>query len=136
MLPSLILNPSGFMENVVRFPTGHGLVTSPAASPLIGYLIAQNLPGGRVIALALLGATAAAIGIYLLRRPPRDVAAVVNVCAVGLLAAILLMPATRFGYLLYPVAFAFWAPCLRKGLGEGEPDIGRSQPAHHAGDRV
>lgn len=26
----------------------------------------------------------------------------------GLLAAILLMPATRFGYLLYPIAYAVW----------------------------
>lgn len=113
LLPSLIINASAVVENVIRFPTGHGLVTSPAASPLLGYLVAQHLPHGRNIALGLLAAAGLAIGVYLLRRPARDVAAVANICAIGLLAAILLMPATRFGYLLYPIAFAFWAPCLR-----------------------
>ena len=136
MLPSVILHPAAVVENVISFPTGQGLVTSPAASPFLGYLLAQHVEGGRVIALALLGAAAAAIGIYLLWRRPRDVAAVANVCAVGLLAAILLMPATRFGYLLYPVAFAFWAPCLRNGLGDGDPEVGGAQAGGDAGDRV
>jgi Glycosyltransferase family 87 len=124
MLPSVILDPAAVVENVINFPTGHGLVASPAASPLVGYLLAQHVPGGRVIALALLCAAAAAIGFYVLWRRPREVAAAANICAIGLLVAILLMPATRFGYLLYPVAFAFWAPCLRSGLGDGDPEVG------------
>lgn len=114
LLPSLIIKLSAVVENVIRFPTGNGLVTSPAASPLIGYLIANNLPGGRLIALILLALAGLAIAVYLVKRPPHDVATVATVCAIGLLAAILLMPATRFGYLLYPVAFAFWVPLLRR----------------------
>lgn len=121
LLPSLLIDAQAVVENVIRFPTGGGLVTSPAASPLIGYLIAGNLPHGRLIALSLLGVAGLGIGAYLLRRPPRDAAAVANVCAVGLLAAILLMPATRFGYLLYPVAFAFWAPLLRQIVSPRRP---------------
>jgi hypothetical protein len=35
------------------------------------------------------------------------------VCAVGLLAGILLLPSTRFGYLLYPAALAVWSVALR-----------------------
>jgi hypothetical protein len=35
------------------------------------------------------------------------------VSACGLLVAILLISATRFGYLLYPVAYACWIPALR-----------------------
>jgi hypothetical protein len=31
----------------------------------------------------------------------------------GLLAAILLMPSTRFGYLLYPIALLAWVPAFR-----------------------
>jgi hypothetical protein len=31
----------------------------------------------------------------------------------GLLAAFLLLPATRFGYLLYPVVLLVWAAALR-----------------------
>jgi hypothetical protein len=113
MLPVLAVNPDAFVENVFRYPTGHGLVTSPAASPLIGYLVAQHLPYGRTVALGLLLAAGIAIGVYLIRRPPRSVRDVAIISAAGLLAAIVLMPATRFGYLLYPVAFAFWAPCLQ-----------------------
>ncbi len=114
LLPSIVLDPSAVVENVIHFPTGKGLVTSPAASPLVGYLLTHAFAGGRVVALVLLGLAGLAIGVYLMRRPPRDMRTVVNICAIGLLAAILLMPATRFGYLLYPVAFAFWAPTLRQ----------------------
>jgi hypothetical protein len=97
------------VENVLRFPLGHGLVTSPAQSPFPGYLIAQNLPAGRVVAAALLVAVAVAIGVRLLRRPPRTARAAALLCGWGLLAAILLMPTTRFGYLLYPIALLVWA---------------------------
>lgn len=127
LLPSIILDAAAVAENVIAFPTGHGLVTSPAASPLVGYLLAQHVTGGRTLALGLLVLAGAVIGVYLLLRRPRDVAAVANVCAVGLLVAILLMPATRFGYLLYPVAFAFWAPCLKNGSGEPDPEVGGGQ---------
>ncbi|PZG03052.1 hypothetical protein C1I95_34100, partial [Micromonospora craterilacus] len=43
---------------------------------------------------------------------PRTAPAAALVCGYGLLAAILLMPTTRFGYLLYPIAFLLWAPAL------------------------
>ncbi|GAA1547664.1 hypothetical protein GCM10009827_079970 [Dactylosporangium maewongense] len=106
MLPALVVAPSAFVENVLRFPSGHGLVTSPAQSPLPGQLIASSVPAGRTIALSLLVAAGLAIGVWLLRRPPRTTAAAALVIAVGLTAAIMLIPSTRFGYLLYPAAFA------------------------------
>jgi Glycosyltransferase family 87 len=113
MLPALLSDADAFVENVIRFPSGHGLVTSPAASPLIGYQLAQHVPHGRTVALGLLLAAGLALGVYLVRHPPRSAKEVAIVSAIGLLAAILLMPSTRFGYLLYPVAFAFWAPCFQ-----------------------
>ncbi|WP_155369209.1 glycosyltransferase 87 family protein [Catellatospora vulcania] len=113
LVPALLVDPGAFLENVVLFPTGHGLVTSPAASPLLGYLIAQHVPGGRLVALALLVLAGLAVGLWLLRRPPRDAGAAALVTATGLLLAILLMPATRFGYLLYPAALALWSLPLR-----------------------
>lgn len=113
LVPALIVEPAAFVENVIRFPTGHGLVTSPAASPLLGYLIAQHAPGGRLVALALLALAGLAVGLWLLRRPPRDAGAAALITATGLLAAIILMPATRFGYLLYPAALALWSLPLR-----------------------
>ena len=136
LLPSIILDAGAVAENVIAFTTGHGLVKSPAASPFVGYLLAQHVAGGRMLALGLLALAAVLIGVYLWRRRPRDVATVANVCAVGLLAAILLIPATRFGYLLYPVAFAFWAPCLKNGAGEPDPEVGGGQPGGDAPEGV
>ncbi|GAB3866915.1 glycosyltransferase 87 family protein [Dactylosporangium cerinum] len=111
MLPALAVAPAAFVENVLRFPAGHGLVTSPAQSPLPGQLIASSTGAGRTIALSLLLAAGVAIGIWLLRRPPQDTRSAALVVTVGLTAAIMLLPSTRFGYLLYPAAFAalWWA---------------------------
>jgi hypothetical protein len=117
LLPAFLVERDAVMENVVRFPLGRGLVTTPAQSPLIGRLIAEALPGGRLIALALLGLTAIAVGGWLLRRPPRDARHAAAVCAVGLGAAIVLAPSTRFGYSLYPFALLLWMPGLARPSG-------------------
>ncbi|MEU4677178.1 glycosyltransferase 87 family protein [Micromonospora sp. NPDC023737] len=113
LLPAVLVDRDALVENVLRFPLGHGLVTSPAQSPFPGQLIAAGLPGGRVIAAGLLVAAGAAIAVRLVRRPPRTAFAAALVCGYGLLVAIALMPSTRFGYLLYPIALLVWAPALR-----------------------
>ncbi|MBB5870973.1 hypothetical protein F4553_004352 [Allocatelliglobosispora scoriae] len=115
LVPSLLLNVDSVVENVLRFPLGHALVTSPAGSPLPGHLIATQLTGGRQVAIGLLIAAMIAFGVLLLRRPPRTAAQAAVVSGVALLVAILLLPATRFGYLMYPVALLAWAPALRWG---------------------
>lgn len=125
LLPALLADRDALIENVLRFPLGHGLVTSPAQSPFPGHLIATGLPAGRTIAAALLVAVGLGIAVRLLRRPPRTAAATATICGYGLLAAILLMPSTRFGYLLYPAALLVWAPALTGSLprsaGTGRP---------------
>jgi Glycosyltransferase family 87 len=112
-LPSLLVDPEAFTENVLAFPLGRGLVTSPAASPLPGHLLATGVPGGRIVVLLLLAAAAAGLALFLVRRPPHAVADAALISGIGLLAAMLLLPATRFGYLLYPVALLVWVPALR-----------------------
>lgn len=114
LLPAHVVDSGALIENVVRFPLGQGAVSSPAQSPFPGYLIASGLPAGRLIAASLLVAAGLAIAVRLARRPPRTAAATAVVCGYGLLVAILLMPSTRFGYLLYPIAFFAWAPALRR----------------------
>jgi hypothetical protein len=121
LIPPFLANPDAFVENVLRFPLGHGLVTSPAQSPFPGYLISSALPGGRYLAAALLVAVGAAIAVLLIRRPPRTAATATLFCGYGLLAAILLMPTTRFGYLLYPAALLVWAPLLRQRTATTAP---------------
>ena len=126
MVPPLLVDPDAFVENVIRFPLGHGLVTSPAQSPFPGYLIASAVPGGRYVAAALLVAAGAAIAVLLLRRPPRTAATAALFCGYGLLTAILLMPTTRFGYLLYPIALLVWSPALSRPTATTAP---RGDPA-------
>jgi hypothetical protein len=116
LVPAFLVDADATVENMIRFPLGRGLVHSPAASPFPGHLIATGVPGGSAIAAALLVAAGLAIAVWLIRRPPRDAPAAAQVCAIGLLIATLLMPATRFGYLLYPAAYAVWAVALPRGV--------------------
>jgi hypothetical protein len=129
LIPPLLVDGDAFVENVIRFPLGHGVVTSPAQSPFPGYLISTGLPGGHYIATALLIAAVVAIAALLVHRPPRTAASAANFSGYGLLTAILLMPTTRFGYLLYPVSLLVWAPVLRKPTAstapEGDPALYR-----------
>jgi hypothetical protein len=97
------------------------LVTSPAQSPLPGHLISVYLPGGRYVAAGLLVAAAVAIAVRLVRRPPRTAVFAALICGYGLLTATLLMPSTRFGYLLYPLALLAWAPALAVPAGATAP---------------
>ncbi|MEU8332409.1 glycosyltransferase family 87 protein [Micromonospora sp. NPDC048839] len=114
LIPAILVDRDALTENVLRFPLGHGLVTSPAQSPFPGYLIATALPAGRLVAATLLVAAGAAIAVRLARRPPRTAVATALISGYGLLAAIALMPSTRFGYLLYPMALLTWAPALHR----------------------
>ncbi|MEV4627610.1 glycosyltransferase family 87 protein [Micromonospora sp. NPDC049523] len=130
LIPVQLVDSSALVENVLRFPLGHGVVSSPAQSPFPGYLIAAALPAGRVIAAALLVGVGLLIAVRLVRRPPRTAGSAALICGYGLLAAIALMPSTRFGYLLYPIAFLAWAPALwlaRPGSGPAAAD--RTPPA-------
>jgi len=106
VLPVLLVDPAAFVEHVILYPTGLGEAGSPAASPLPGHLIAQLGPVGHAASLALLAAAACAITAWLVVRPPRDPADVMLRTAAGLGTAIILAPATRFGYLVYPLAMA------------------------------
>jgi hypothetical protein len=126
LVPALLVDRDALVENVLRFPLGRGLVTSPAQSPFPGHLIATALPAGRVVAAALLVAVGVAIAVRLVRRPPRTAGAAALICGYGLLAAIALMPSTRFGYLLYPLALLVWAPALRPAEATGDLGAGRA----------
>jgi hypothetical protein len=131
LLPAVLVDAGAAIENVLTFPLGRGLVTSPAQSPFPGHLIATGLPGGRGIAAGLLVAAGLAIAVGLARRPPRTAASAALWAGYGLLVAILLMPSTRFGYLLYPVALLVWAPALaRREPVPGRVNRAPNEPSH------
>jgi hypothetical protein len=108
VVPVALADPHAFVEHVVMFPLGQGDTRSPATSPLPGYLLATYVPGGSVLALAGLASAAVAVAVSLVVRPPRTVAAAADRLAVGLGLAMCLIPATRFGYLVYPLVLAVW----------------------------
>jgi len=112
-IPVLLVDPSAFVEHVIRFPAGLGAVTSPAASPLPGYLIASTGAVGKAAAFVLLGAAAIAISAWLLRRPPVTGSDAMLRVAVGLGTFTLLTPATRYGYLVYPLVLLGAMLCYR-----------------------
>lgn len=103
VLPPALSDPSGFYRNVVAFPLGLTGTPSPAASPLPGRLLAAHVPGGRTIALALLAVGTLIVAVSLVVRPPGTPRAAATRLALGLGLATALMPATRFGYLVYPL---------------------------------
>ncbi|MEU2070402.1 hypothetical protein [Streptomyces anulatus] len=117
VLPTALRAPGAFRTHVVDFPLGLTGAVSSAASPLPGHLLATQLPGGRTLALLLLGVSALLLAVSLLVRPPATATAAAARLALGLLLAIAFMPATRFGYLVHPLVLASWA-------------LARQPPAH------
>ncbi len=122
-VPVLLVDPAAFTEHVLRFPAGLGVVRSPAASPLPGHLIASTGPVGNALAFVLLGAAALAVLVWLLRRPPVLGSDALLRIAVGLGAFTLLTPATRYGYLVYPLVLLGAMLCFRRAE-DGNPAIG------------
>ncbi|MFI5549264.1 glycosyltransferase 87 family protein [Streptomyces sp. NPDC051738] len=108
VVPVALADPRAFVEHVVLFPLGEGGVRSPATSPLPGYLLATYVPGGSTLAMAALAAAAVGVAVSLAVRPPRTVVAAADRLAIGLGLAMCLIPATRFGYLVYPLVLAVW----------------------------
>lgn len=121
--PFVIRNADAFVQNVILFPLGLAGISSPAASPLPGHLLVSWIPAlhrALPITVALVG------GLLLLRRlfrhPPVTSAQVAALAGWAMLVAILFAPATRIGYLLYPINFFVWAHLLR-GAEEEDPAV-------------
>jgi hypothetical protein len=115
VLPVALRNPSAFVDNVIRFPLGLAGVSSPAASALPGHLLVSAYPGAHKAYVVVVGVVGVAILIrHLVKRPPHDAAGVATLAGWVMLIAIVLAPATRVGYLLYPINLFVWAWMLRR----------------------
>jgi hypothetical protein len=123
----ILASPAAFLENVVRFPLGLTKVRSPAASPLLGQVLVHAFPHDKALVTASLLALGAlgALGA-LIRRPPRTPASAAYFAAFVMALATLLAPATRFGYLIYPVnlvAFGILIGSQTRGLPEAAGQV-------------
>jgi hypothetical protein len=97
-------NWHAFVLNAIRFPLGLARVKSPAASPLIGQELVALFPSIKPELIALLGLIGLGAVAYGLRRAmPSSPQSAAGFSGLAMLLATLLAPATRFGYLIYPL---------------------------------
>jgi hypothetical protein len=115
VVPFLLRNPQAFVQNVIQFPLGLSGVASPAASPMPGHLLVVAFPWlHRILPLTVAVIGGALLARYLVRRPPRTASDVSSLGGWVMLVAIMFAPATRIGYLLYPINFFVWSYVLRR----------------------
>ncbi len=115
VVPFLVTNPTAFFQNVFLYPLGLSGVSSPAASALPGHLLVSAFPAlHRVLPLTVAVVGGAVLARYLWRHPPTGAAEVCRVAGWVMLVAVLAAPATRIGYLLYPVNFFVWSVLFRR----------------------
>jgi hypothetical protein len=127
--PFLILNPHVFVVNVILFPLGLSGVASPAASPLPGHLLVDAFPVmHHVLPIAACALGGTVLVRHLVRHTPANPA---QVCTLGgwvLLIAILVAPATRIGYLVYPINFFLWGFMFKGADRDAELEAALAEP--------
>jgi hypothetical protein len=113
ILPFVLWSPSNFVEDAIKFPLGIGQSSTSAATPTLGSaLMHVSGPAKPAMALLLVGVIGAMGAWTLILRRPRSIAEALSHMAAFLAFALVLAPAARIGYLVYPVDFAVWASCL------------------------
>src|SRR2546430_933226 len=113
--PVAAAGPRSLVQNTIAFPLGLTSVKSDAVSPLPGRLLAETGQTGHLIAVVLLALAGLAVIVSLVVRPPRTVRAAVWRLIIALTAMFVLAPATRFGYIVYPVGLLAWLEVSRMG---------------------
>ena len=110
VVPFALSGPWAFFDNVLLFPLGLSGVASPAASPLPGHLLVSTFPFLHRALPATVGILGGAILAWRLsRKPPVNATQVCWLGGIVMAVITLLAPATRIGYLLYPINFFVWA---------------------------
>jgi hypothetical protein len=145
--PRLLTTPSAMVQNIVLYPLGMTSHKTPAASPMLGHVLADTGRAGHLAAIGLLVAAGLAVAVSLVVRPPADVAAGTRRLAIGLALMFVLAPATRFGYFSYPIALLGWSAMTSRDLTATEHDdpsgaqpaapepVGAIEPARRGGGR-
>ena len=113
VLPFVLWSPSNFVEDAIKFPLGIGQTKTAAGTPTLGSALMHVAgPAKNAVALLLLAAVAVIGAWTLIVRRPRSPGQAMSHLAVFFAAALVLAPAARIGYLVYPVDFAVWSTCL------------------------
>ncbi len=100
---------------------------------LPGYLISRAWGWGHEVAIALVLLAGLAVAVSLIARPPRDAQTAGWRLVIGVALMFLLAPATRFGYVVYPLTLSAWLllsalpPVARPRRARGAPRTGPAQ---------
>jgi len=114
VVPFLLRNAEAFYQNVILFPLGLSGVGSPATSPFPGHLIVDAVPSlHRALPVVVAVVGGVVLARYLFRHPPTSAGQVCSLAGWVMLVAIIFAPASRIGYLLYPINFFVWGSVLR-----------------------
>jgi hypothetical protein len=115
VVPFLAWSPGAFLEDVVLFPLGLGQEATPAGSVTVGTLLVRAFPEARAVLTTLFLLTVAGVAVLLLvHRPAATPWRAAGHAGIVMAVALLLAPAARFGYLIYPVNLVVWAVLLRR----------------------
>jgi len=110
----VLWNPGAFYEDAIRFPLGLGVASTGAGTPSAGSALVHAFPGAKAPITATLVIAVAAVGAYLrIVRRPRSAADAARAAGLVLLAAIVLTPSPRAGYVVYPIDLLVWSWALR-----------------------
>jgi Glycosyltransferase family 87 len=122
VVPFVVWDPSGFVEDVLRFPIGLGRQASAAETPTAGSLLVHAVPSARTPITLLLIAVVLGVGILLLFvRPPDSLPAASLRAGALFVVAMVLAPAGRIGYVVYPIDLVAWGWLARGSLRPAEP---------------
>jgi hypothetical protein len=110
VLPFLLWQPNAFIEDAVKFPIGLGRQRSAAETPTLGSWLIRTFPSARVPLTAILVASTVAVLVaMLLRRGDRTPSWAARSAGLVFVVALVLAPAGRIGFLVYPVNLLAWS---------------------------
>ncbi len=135
--PVLFAQPASVVSNTILFPLGLTKIKSPAATPLPGHLMAETWSWGHYAAIGLILLAGLAIAVWLVVAPPRDERAAGWRLVIGVTLMFAFAPASRFGYIVYPLGLAAWLMLSSLPSLAGSPPPARWTPQwppiHRAG---
>jgi hypothetical protein len=115
IVPFLLWSPSAFVEDVVKFPLGLGRQRSAAGTTTLGSLLVRAFASARVEVTALIVASMIALVIVLLRAArSAEPYVAARLAGLAFLATVVLAPAGRVGYLVYPLNLLTTSALLRR----------------------
>jgi hypothetical protein len=133
LIPFVAWSPGEFVEDVIRFPLGLGEQQTPAQTPTLGRALITLLPSWRVpLTVILVCLVLAVFLLVLVKWPPATPAMAARNAGIVFVAAILLAPSARFGYVVYPINLFVWAWILHAARDpaprEGAQPVSTSTP--------